>query len=313
MKERNIIIIKLLTSHILLVPMVLMAIFLFNFPLVPALLIAQTLLIILFFTGYWEFFSDKARLLIFLICELAIISVIPVKLSSGNFNSGGMIIFLALSVIEGYLLFLLGKILWVITKQEKEKFEIAFPFRNGTYLITDGGNSRLSRLMNYHFHSPVHKRKNTNLSMLHATDIVKLNENGRKFLPSENKNADYPVFGENIYSPVYGQVVKVVSDLEDNIPFSGNYPYNTGNTVVIKDDNFYLLLGHLKKGSIVVKTGDTVSANDLIGKAGNSGMSERPHLHMQLMKCEDADYWKGLGISMQFRGKSLYKNRRIKI
>jgi len=48
------------------------------------------------------------------------------------------------------------------------------------------------------------------------------------------------------------------------------------------------------------------------GKAGNSGMSERPHIHMQLMKCEGDDYWKGLGISMQFRGKNLYKNRLIR-
>jgi hypothetical protein len=310
MKERNVVTIKLLTSHILLVPIVLTGILLFNIPWLPALLIAQTLLVILFFTGYWEFFSNKARLLIFLICELPILLVIPYKLSSENIISGEIIVFMALSMFECYLLFLLGKIIWVITKREKEKIEIEFPFQNGTYLITDGGNSRISRLMNYHFHSPVHKRKKTNRSMLYATDMVKLADNGRKFLPP--KNADYPIFGENIYSPIDGTLVKVVNDLEDNIPFSGNYPYNTGNTVVIKNGSYYLLLGHLKKGSIVVKTGDTVSGKDLIGKAGNSGMSERPHLHMQLMKCEDANYWKGLGISMQFQEKNLYKNRRIK-
>lgn len=147
--------------------------------------------------------------------------------------------------------------------------------------------------------------------MLYATDIVRLADRGSKFMPAEN--IDYPVFGQDVYCPVQGSVLKVVNDIEDNVPFSGNYPYNTGNTVVIKNRNYYLLLGHLKKGSIAVKPGDHVNLNDKIGECGNSGMSERPHLHMQLMKCDDDDYWKGLGINITYRGKNLYKNRVIRI
>ena len=44
--------------------------------------------------------------------------------------------------------------------------------------------------------------------------------------------------------------MKVVDGIPDNEPWSGNYPYNTGNTVVIQKDDYYLLLGHLKKDSI---------------------------------------------------------------
>jgi hypothetical protein len=168
-----------------------------------------------------------------------IITTAFVGLSSENRVPGGLFSVTGLSLAELYLLFMLGKVIWVIVGDDKENVEIEFPFRDGAYLITDGGNSKISRLMNYHFHSPVHKRKKTNRSMLYATDIA-------------------------------------------------------------------------RTGSITVKPGDTVTVSDKLGESGNSGMSERPHLHMQLIKCDGDDYWKGEGINMQFRGKNLYKNRLIR-
>lgn len=173
------------------------------------------------------------------------------------------------------------------------------------------GNSKLSRMMNYHFHSPVHKKKGTNKSMLYATDVVKLRYKMSSFIPRTNE--EYPIFNEKVISPMEGTVVKVVDDIDENVPFSGNYPYNTGNTVVIKKDNYYFLLGHLKQGSIVVEPGDFVKRKDLLGHAGNSGMSERPHLHMQLMHCDHENYWKGMGICIKYKDKNLYKNRLVKV
>lgn len=199
----------------------------------------------------------------------------------------------------------------VIYKKESPALEIKFPFKEGSYLITDGGNSKLSRLMNYHYYSVTHKRNKTNNSMLYATDIVKIAGNGSIFFPQAND--DYPVFNETVYSPIEGKVVKVVSGIIDNQPFSGNYPYNTGNTVVIRKDNFYFLLGHLKKDSIVVKEGIVVKANSPIGAAGNSGWTERPHLHMQLIKSDSENYWYGKGVGIKYRNKNLYKNRLVSV
>ena len=65
--------------------------------------------------------------------------------------------------------------------------------------------------------------------------------------------------------------------------------------------------------SIVVKEGDKVRANDLIGSAGNSGWTERPHLHMQLINSDSENYWKGIGVSVRFKDMNLYKNRLVKI
>jgi hypothetical protein len=216
-----------------------------------------------------------------------------------------------LGFIQLYLLIELIKILQVIFKKDASAVEIEFPLKQGTYLITDGGNSKTSRLMNYHYYSPVHKKNKTNNTMLYATDIVKADADKPIFFPELND--DYSIFGEKVYSPINGIVVKVENDIPDNKPYSGNYPYNTGNTVVIKNGDLYLLLGHLSQGSIVVKVGDAIQTNDLIGAAGNSGWSERPHLHMQLIKSQSDNYWLGQGISVLFHDKNLYKNRLIKL
>lgn len=147
--------------------------------------------------------------------------------------------------------------------------------------------------------------------MLFATDIVKIKNSGSNYLPPQND--DYPIFGEKVFSPMDGIVVKVENNIEDNIPYSGHYPYNTGNTIVIQQGNNYFLLGHLKKDSIKVKEGDKIAANDLVAVAGNSGYSERPHLHMQLINSTTENYWMGKGISIQFKKKNLYKNRVIDV
>ena len=105
------------------------------------------------------------------------------------------------------------------------------------------------------------------MSMLYATDIVKLGDQKIKWLPE--KNEEYPIFNEPIYCPIDGTIVKVENSISDNKPFAENFPYNTGNTVVIQKDNYYFLLGHLKQGSIVVKEGDVV----LYGKYSGTEIS----------------------------------------
>ena len=119
------------------------------------------------------------------------------------------------------------------------------------------------------------------------------------------------MFGEKVYSPMDGVVINVENSIPDNEPFTGNYPYNTGNTVVIQKDNCFLLLGHLKRGSISVSAGDVIKANDLLGMAGNSGWTERPHLHMQLVKSDSDLYWYGTGIEIRYKNINLFKNRLI--
>jgi len=309
MKERTALIVKLLLSHILLLPGLISISVISPRLSIPICMLVQILLLIIFFTGYWEFFGTKFRIFYTFLVELIIIVLIFYNKPLHSSTYVGRITFSIFGVILTYLIFQLIKILIVIFVRDKNAIEIDFPLKNGKYLITDGGNSKVSRLMNYHFYSPIHRRKGTNNSMKFATDIVRIDSSKKTFFPLENY--DYPIFGDKVYSPISGTIVKIENEIEDNMPYAGNYPYNTGNTIVIKNDNNYLLIGHLKKGSIKVNVGDLVNKNDLIAEAGNSGYSERPHIHMQLIKSRNENYWQGSGVSMKYLGKNLYKNRMI--
>ncbi len=311
MKDRTSLILRLVSTHVLLIPFLILLSNWVTGDFCLIFIIAQTLLLILILAGYWEFFGLWFKRIFCLSLELIIIVVLVHKFAPETLFKPNWFLITFLAITEAFLLWELIKIAIVILKAENDYCEIGFPFRDGNFLITDGGNSKTSRLMNYHFYSATHRKNKTNLSMLFATDIVKINETGKRFFPPENK--DYPVFGEKIFSPVRGLVIKVVNDIDDNVPYAGNYPYNTGNTIVIKNNTRYLLLGHLKKESILVKQGDQVNTGDIIAEAGNSGYSERPHLHMQLIESPDDNFWKGTGISIQFNKKNLFKNRLVKI
>jgi hypothetical protein len=309
MNERFVTSLKLITSHIVLI-LLLLAVSgtLSNDGFLP-LIITQTVLPILYFSGYWEFFGLRFRRIFCGGIELILIVLIIHGFFKGFSMPANPYLAVILSLTEIYLLIVLTRILIVILKKDSLSVDIEFPFQNGNYLVTDGGNSRISRLMNYHYYSVVHRKNRTNLSMLHATDIVKIRDVRPLWLPL--KNEDYPVYNDSVFAPMDGTVVKVLDDIADNEPWSGNYPYSTGNTVVIQKDNYYLLLGHLKKNSTKVKTGDAVRAGDLIAFAGNSGYTERPHLHMQLIDSDSFGYWSGKGICMRYKNSNLFKNRYV--
>lgn len=309
MKERTVFSIKLISTHLVALPVLLIFSLFVNRDSFLLLSITQTFLLIILLTGYWEFFGLKFRIIYFCIIQTLILALTFYKIALTSINHYNFILVILLGIIQAYLLFELVKVFIVICRRDKRSIEIEFPLKNGKYLITDGGNSRISRLMNYHYYSPVHKKNRTNNSMKFATDIVKIDSSKKKFLPPGLN--DYPIFGNKVYSPFSGTIIKVENDIIDNIPYSGSYPYNTGNTVVIKRNDLYFLLGHLKKGSILVKPGDSVTENDLLAECGNSGYSERPHIHMQLIKSQTDDYWRGQGIGISFKTKTLYKNRII--
>jgi hypothetical protein len=310
MKERKILIFKLISAHLLILPVLLIVTLFTHQDSYLLLSVSQTMLLIIYFSGYWEFFGFRFRFIYTSFLEALIIILLLHKISLPDSQRHNLMILFSTVIIQSYLLFELLKIFIVIFKSDKNAIEISFPLKNGMYLITDGGNSKISRLMNYHFYSGLHKKNGTNNSMKFATDIVKIDPLAKSFLPIEN--LDYPIFGEKIYCPMEGIVVKIENNIEDNKPFCGNYPYNTGNTVVIKNNDNYFLIGHLKCGSINVKQGDSVKENELIAEAGNSGYSERPHIHMQLIYSTTQNYWKGEGVNISFKNKPLFKNRKIR-
>lgn len=81
-------------------------------------------------------------------------------------------------------------------------------------------------------------------------------------------------------------------------------PALAGNHVVIAvaDAGPFVLLAHLRRGSVEVAAGDRVQAGDLVAACGNSGNSTQPHLHIQATDSTDWDRARGLPIAFRADG-----------
>lgn len=100
------------------------------------------------------------------------------------------------------------------------------------------------------------------------------------------QNADYGIWNQPIYSPVKGRVVAICNDEEDMMPNLEDFKSQLGNYVFIEieETGTYLVLAHMKQGSIQVQAGDWIEAGTLLGRVGNSGTTSEPHLHIHHQK-----------------------------
>ncbi|QHS60112.1 M23 family metallopeptidase [Chitinophaga agri] len=157
------------------------------------------------------------------------------------------------------------------TTGKARAIELAFPLKTGRYFVLQGGKGLPTNLFHYSLRGAVY-----------AMDIVKLKPNGSRANAIFSKRLeDYEIFGDTLYSPCNGRIVKAIGEDPDNIPpdmIRG--PHNT-NQVLIETANSYVFLAHLKQGSVIVKEGDVVKQGDPLGCVGNSGFSSEPHLHIQ--------------------------------
>ena len=188
---------------------------------------------------------------------------------------------------------------------------LAFPLRGGRYLVTDGGDGAMCALVNYHYGFGRHRASGVSASMRYAVDVVEVGRGGREsvgFVPREN--AAYHIWERALMAPCDGIVVHVVDGVADNHAFGANRPYGVGNHVVFRcADDVYVVLGHMRCGSVRVRAGQTITAGTTIGCVGNSGWTERPHLHMQAMRSETADWWHGDPVPMRFEGRFPVRNQ----
>ncbi len=93
----------------------------------------------------------------------------------------------------------------------------------------------------------------------------------------------YGCYGLQILAPADGIVTHThdgAPDLEPGPPSMPDEPL--GNFVAIKlnETGTYILIAHMKNGSVAVKVGQQIKAGDLIGACGNSGNTSEPHIHI---------------------------------
>lgn len=126
----------------------------------------------------------------------------------------------------------------------------------------------------------------------YAIDYVQLAPDGRLFNGNKADLASYPCFGADVHTAADGQVAAVVDNLPEQLP--GAKPVGlpldqyAGNRVILDiGAGNYVMYAHLKTGSTKVKVGDKVTTGQVVGAVGNTGNTDGPHLHFQLMSASD--------------------------
>jgi murein DD-endopeptidase MepM/ murein hydrolase activator NlpD len=132
-------------------------------------------------------------------------------------------------------------------------------------------------------------------------------------------------FGQPILAPAPGRVVTVHDGEPDHearrsqvalVPYALTQAARVrqgpgaiaGNYVILElDQAAYVLLAHLRAGSIQVRTGEAVAVGQELGACGNSGNSTQPHLHIQLM--DSPDPYTARGLPIAFRSYRSWRGR----
>jgi hypothetical protein len=124
-----------------------------------------------------------------------------------------------------------------------------------------------------------------------AIDYIQIGPNGTCCKGPPPAPNSWWGYGTPILAAAPGVVVEVVDGLPDQQPVGTVSPdlplANLGGNSVIEDigGGRYIGYAHFQPGSIPawVRKGAPLRAGDLIGRLGNSGNSDAPHLHFQVM------------------------------
>jgi hypothetical protein len=161
--------------------------------------------------------------------------------------------------------------------------ELAPPLRHGTYLVVNGGNTNL---INSHMltleESP---RFRPWRGQSYGVDLVRLGRGGlRARGVSPRDPAAYGIFGDTIIAPCRGRVVSIVDGLADLPVPETDRAHMAGNNVVLECDGVWVLLAHMRRGSVLVRAGEQVETGRPVGQVGNTGNTGEPHLHVHAQR-----------------------------
>lgn len=144
----------------------------------------------------------------------------------------------------------------------------------------------------------------------YAHNIVKLNQIGVRasgILPPDPSR--YAIFGDPVYAPCSGVVIQVENTLPDLSPPLADRNHLPGNHVLLDCDGLWVLLAHLKQGSVAAMQGDRMWEGQLLGQIGNSGNTSEPHLHIHAQRPGSMEMpFGGDPVPMVFNGRYLARN-----
>lgn len=122
---------------------------------------------------------------------------------------------------------------------------------------------------------------------------------GRELSRAPAKRAeDYFCWDTPVLAPTAGRVVAAMGSLADNVLGVKDTAHPLGNHVVIHTGDRFFYVAHLRQNSLMVHAGDSVSARAVLGRCGNSGNTDFPHIHVHAT--HSAVFGQGVGINVTY-------------
>ncbi len=116
---------------------------------------------------------------------------------------------------------------------------------------------------------------------------------------------NYYSYLQDVLAPLDGVVMAIVdgypnTKVYEGRPITSDIDEIRGNYIILKHNyGEYSVLCHFEKGSFKVREGDIVKTGDVLGKVGNSGNTQGPHIHFQVQKGFSFEYSRGVIINFQ--------------
>jgi hypothetical protein len=127
----------------------------------------------------------------------------------------------------------------------------------------------------------------------YAIDYVQLDAKNRIFHGPINKLSSYAYFGANVHAVADGRVVGMVTNEKEQVPGAnptGLQIDQYGGNYIVEDigGGKYAFYAHLQPNNpLHVKVGQKLKRGAVIGLLGNTGNTDSPHLHFQIMDSPD--------------------------
>lgn len=164
----------------------------------------------------------------------------------------------------------------------EQSVDLAFPLQVGAFYVASGGREALTNPHTKVAAPELEKWR----GQLWGLDVVQLYPSGNRAMGLYPTALDrYAIFGTPVYAPCDGTVEQREDGLPDLTPPDRDTSQKAGNFVMLQcRPDAYLVLAHLKRGSVSVQARDSVTTGTRLGAVGNSGNSWEPHLHVSAQR-----------------------------
>lgn len=192
--------------------------------------------------------------------------------------------------------------------------DLASPLGPGVYLVANGGTGPSVNAHATLLDKSV-ARHRPYWGTAHGVDLIALDRWGLRadgIMPAEPGR--YVIFGRSVIAPCAGEVIAAVDGLPDMPIPQVDHDHLAGNHVILRCSGAEILLGHFRKGSLLVRTGQRLVVGEPIAQVGNSGNTSEPHLHINAQEPGTPDApFSGAPIPITIDGRYLVRNARFEV